>query len=73
MDGAIVDIMRSPPAVLVISTGDLAAMRALPNDRFGQWVSRNYVDDGVIDGMHLLAQTPRTRAPAPQTATDRHE
>ena len=73
VDGAIADIMRSPPAVFVISTGDLAAMRALPNDRFGQWVSRNYVDDGVIGGMHLLAQSPPASGPGPLPATDRHE
>lgn len=52
--GAIADIQRAPPAVLVISTSDLRAMLSPPRSDFARWVDRHYRDRGEFEGMHIL-------------------
>ncbi|MFQ5806879.1 MAG: glycosyltransferase family 39 protein [Phycisphaerae bacterium] len=54
IDGAIADIRRGPPAMFVISVGDLRALLAPPRSAFAQWVDRHYRDLGNFEGMHIL-------------------
>jgi 4-amino-4-deoxy-L-arabinose transferase-like glycosyltransferase len=64
-DGAIADIMASPPAAFVISVGDLPALMQSPRSPFADWLDRNYKHHGEFDGMHILL--PRN-APTSSTA-----
>jgi hypothetical protein len=54
LDGAMADVRRDPPAILVISTGDLAGLMQPPRGEFAAWINQHYVDTGEIEGMHLL-------------------
>ncbi len=53
-EGAIADIQAAPPALLVISTGDLRALLSPPQSEFARWVDRHYRDHGEFEGMHIL-------------------
>jgi len=53
-EGAIADIQAAPPALLVISVGDLQALLSPPQSEFAQWVDRHYDDCGEFEGMHIL-------------------
>jgi hypothetical protein len=57
-DGAIADIRRAPPAVFVISTGDLRALLTPPRSDFAEWVDQSYRDLGDFEGMHILLARP---------------
>jgi hypothetical protein len=52
--GAIADIRAAPPAVLVISVGDLKALLSPPRSEFAEWVAQHYRDQGEFEGMHIL-------------------
>jgi hypothetical protein len=54
LDEAIADIRRAPPAVFVISTGDLAALLTPPRSEFAEWIDQHYRDLGDFEGMHIL-------------------
>lgn len=54
VDEAIADIRRAPPAVFVISTGDLAALLTPPRSEFAEWIDQHYRDLGDFEGMQIL-------------------
>ena len=54
LDGAIADIRRSPPKVLVFSDSDLRGVLAEPHGEFAAWLLERYEDRGMVGGMYLL-------------------
>lgn len=53
-EGAVADIQADPPALLVISIGDLQSLLSPPRSDFARWVDQHYDDQGEFKGMHIL-------------------
>jgi len=58
-DQAIADIRRAPPALFVISTGDLEALLAAPRSPFAEWLAAEYRELGDFQGMQILQRRRR--------------
>lgn len=68
LDGVEADLQRAPPALFIISTGDLAALRAAAAESgFARWVCAAYEPVAHVAGMELL----RRRGDLDKSARDR--
>ena len=54
--GAISDLFSDPPAVFVISIGDLDGLLSDPQGDMALWIDVNYHDHGCFQGMHILVR-----------------